>query len=167
MVHFEKDYKKYSIIIPGVNRIHGRNVRKFERNEPQYIVKFFLNKLLGRELADQIKVRVYIRKMQNQYGNCWSYEKSPREYTITISSALTRTESIRILGHETIHVMQHATGKMKNLWGRQNKGKVVWKNKTLDVIDRGKAHFDQPWEKEAYDRQETLLNCYLNHTKKS
>jgi hypothetical protein len=141
------------------------SVRKFEVNEPYFAARWFLSKLMSQTSAEQIKLEVYLRRMKHQRGICWAYEKYPDEYTVVIDASMGRRDSLRAIAHESVHVMQYATGKMKDLWG-QHSGKVLWKNQMMDNIDTGSAYFNSPWEKEAYRRQEPLLQAYLRYRKK-
>lgn len=141
-------------------------VRKFEVNEPYNAARWYLSRLVPSGLAEKIHLEVYLRKMKYQRGMCWAYENHPLEYTIVIDSNMGRRDSLRALAHESVHVMQYATGKMKDLWG-QNQGKVLWKNRMMDNIDTGSAYYNSPWEKEAYGTQERLLRSYLRQLEKT
>lgn len=145
--------------------IEDTPLRKFERNEPYFAAHWMLGRLVSEDLLNKIKLSVYIRNMHKQHGNCWSYEKSPLEYTIVIKSALGRRDSLRALAHESTHVMQYATGKMQDMWG-QHRGKVMWKDRLMENEIRGSAYYNCPWEKEANAMQEKLLQAYLAHIKK-
>lgn len=139
-------------------------MRKFETNEPYYAAKWMLGRLVPSELVDKLDLNVYIRKMKHQHGICWAYQNHPNMYDIVISSNMGRKESLRVLAHETVHVWQYITGKMRDLYGQSNRGKVLWKNKMLENSDS--AYYNLPWEKEAFAMQEKLLDAYLAHVKK-
>jgi hypothetical protein len=140
-------------------------VRKFQKNEPYYAARWMLSQLVPVELLKKIKLEVFIRKMTHQHGNCWAYNKCPFEYNIVVNSILGRRESLRVIAHESVHVMQYATGKMKDLWGQHNRGKILWENKTMEPSDSGSFYYNSPWEKEAYGKQEKLMRAYLRHVK--
>lgn len=140
-------------------------MRKFETNEPYYAARWFISRIVPAELADNIDLEVYIRRMKHQKGMCWAYEKFPLSYTIVISSELGRRDSLRALAHESKHVEQYATGRMQDMWG-QHRGKVLWKNQMMENIDTGSAYYNSPWEKEAYGAQERLMQSYLRYVKK-
>lgn len=139
--------------------------RKFERNEPAYAVDFFLRKLIP-DQVDSLNVSVYIRKMKHQNGQCWGFSNTAKKYIIVISSDMGRTESLRSLAHEAVHVYQFVTGKMKDFYGKKNKGKVQWKTRMFDNAYEGSAYDNAPWEVEARGMQERLMRSYKRHVQK-
>lgn len=138
-------------------------MRKFEKYEPEYAAQYFLRKLVSEELAERINMRIYFRNMKDDYGRCWAYQDDPLDYSIVLHSDMGRIQSLRVLAHETVHVMQYATKKMQDVW--HTKDRVLWKNRMVKNITAGAAHFELPWEKEAYKRQNSLLKSYLKHVK--
>jgi hypothetical protein len=141
----------------------GMFMRKFERNEPYYVAHWFLTRLIP-DLVDKLDLSVYIRAMDDR-GRCWSYEKYPCKYTIVINPDMGRRDTLRTIAHESYHIVQYATGKMKDLW-KQDKGKVLWKKKIMENAYDGQAYRNAPWEIEASSMEEKLLRAYLRHVKK-
>jgi hypothetical protein len=142
-------------------------MKKFERNEPYYAAHWFLSRLVRNTvIVDQIELNVYIRKMTKQDGVCWSYSEDPFLYDIVINSKLGRRDSLRALAHEAVHVYQYVTGKMRDVRNKR-KDKVLWmRSELLDNSYEGAAYRNAPWEIEAKDMQERLMNAYLRHVRK-
>lgn len=140
-------------------------MHKFARNEPYEAAMWMLRKQVG-DLADKIKLKVYIRKMSKQRGVCWSYKNHPNEFTIVIDSDMGRNRSLRTIAHETVHVAQYLTGKIKDIWDDRSARKVMWKDKIFDSADSGAAYFNSPWEKEAYAQQDRIADAYRRHLRK-
>lgn len=140
--------------------------KKLHRNEAFYSAQWMLRKLVPCELVDTLIVNVYIRKMKHQKGTCWAYQNNPNTFDIVISADLGRMATLRTIAHECVHVMQYATGKMKDLWGN-NTGKVLWKNSIFEGTEENRrAYYKLPWEIEAFGMQEKLTRSYLDHVKK-
>lgn len=107
-------------------------------------------------------VEIVIRKF-NKSGEegiagwcCWEDDNvRPREFKVEASSELTRIDFIKTIIHEFVHVKQYALGEMKERF--RGGHRVLWKEKDYSSTSYSK----QPWEREAYKKQETLFYKYL------
>lgn len=104
-------------------------------------------------LPTGLKFRVAPLKARNRLG---SYNNDLK--LVNLSSRMTGRQALVVLAHELIHAEQYHTGKLKMKFDK-NKGWVhYW------LGDRGSkgttysAYRQQPWEIEAYDRQEFVAN---------
>jgi hypothetical protein len=149
----------------------GIEVHKFDRNEPYDAAMWMLRRQVPAELADKVKLKVHIRKMKHQKGQCWNYKGDKFTFDIVIHSDMGRIKSLRTIAHETVHVAQYLTGRMKNVWPNKKQGTkraVMWKDKEFADAQSGKAYYDSPWEKEAYGMQDKIMNAYIsNHPRKN
>lgn len=140
---------------------------KFARNEPIKAVYWMLRQMVrNHALIEQANIKIYFRHMHRDYGRMYYY---PDRYVIVIQPNLSRKETFRILAHETIHVAQYVTGKIREVKSGK-KTKVFWKRKKFfddknieDKLSRTE-YFALPWEQEAYKMERKLSALYLeNH----
>ena len=75
-------------------------------------------------------------------------------YFIVINSKLSMIQTALTLAHEMVHVYQMAKGILKT--GKN--GKKFWAGKTFSAKTK---YLDQPWEVQAYSRQELILRRAL------
>ena len=74
---------------------------------------------------------------------------------VTIDKRLKGDDFITCVLHELVHVKQHLKKELKDV----NHGCFsMWKGSVIHLDDTN--YYDLPWEKEAYELQEVLLNEY-------
>ena len=79
-------------------------------------------------------------------GGCVAIDK--RTFELEIDDEICDDELLTCVMHEMVHVWQHATGKLK-----EKKGRTFWYDTDLTDL----PYLNQPWEEQAYEMQETLL----------
>lgn len=137
-------------------------------SKPQRILledacRYYLNRLLGYQLASSLVVVVKIRKnlmqQENAKADCiWDDDEDvPREFEIRLDAGLTIMAMLRCLAHECVHIEQYATGKLKDT---REVHVTRWKGKKIDR--RGIDYFDLPWELDAYSKETGLMDRFIN-----
>lgn len=76
-------------------------------------------------------------------------------YTIYIDD-VGKLESITVLSHEIIHLQQYELGQLKIINGTT----PVWKGEIIDISNV--PYEDRPWEKEAFNKQNSVENKIKN-----
>jgi hypothetical protein len=142
------------IIIEGYR---SRNQRLFDAVSEGAV--FYGEKLLGKRMAKnillEIKLTNNLKKKEGAYGLCHITDDDlnrPREFMIELDTSMKHSfENILIwLAHEMVHIKQFVRGE---LFDYELGGKVQWKSKTYNCM----KYIDQPWEKEAYRKEEQLF----------
>lgn len=107
-----------------------------------------------------LDITLRIRKFKPEEGAVgWcTYEDNnvnPREFVIDVSLDQSFADFIKTVIHEMIHVKQYALGQMKERY--KSGHKILWKDKDYTTTSYSKC----PWEREAYRKQETLYEKYM------
>lgn len=106
---------------------------------------FFASEFL--DLNVDLTIEFKILK-KNHYGFCDYYED---EVIITISRYISIEDIIRTLFHEMVHVKQYTDGRLKH--GSSG----IW----LGTIREDKYE-DLPWEIEAYDLEQKMIDAFYS-----
>jgi hypothetical protein len=133
-----------------MNQVIAIKGRKKEREIAEKVVSFCIQKLMPR--MKTLDIVVEFDKI-DAYGYCMQEDDSKaREYVLTIKKNLPIFELVGTICHEMIHVKQYARKELRYV-----NGATMWKkSKISDNVD----YLDQPWEKEAYKKEEALtIEC--------
>ncbi len=133
---------------------------------------FYLDKLLTKKQIKDLEIEVII-KNKRLYGRGDDGEivlndlphgryHPHKKFTIYIKRSLDLKDKLQTLAHEMIHLSQFATGKMmeKMLIGKAHNN-VMWKGRWYGKFDK-QEYMERPWEKEAWEGEESLCNKFLN-----
>ena len=128
-------------------------------------VDFYFKKLFTTLQIQKInKVRIYIKTMEKDYGECFDHKNPDGTYDITINIHKNEPfhDIIATLAHELIHVKQVILGFLK-----YKSSEWYWKGKSYGPTPyKGLSELQQssklPWEKEAYDKERTLAKSFFN-----
>ena len=107
------------------------------------IVEFCIEQLMPRFTTLDIFIQL---GQHDSQGGCVAIDK--RTFELEIDDEICDDELITCVMHEMVHVWQHATSKLK-----EKNGRTFWYNTDLTDL----PYLNQPWEKQAYEMQETLL----------
>lgn len=116
------------------------------------VTSWFVEKYLPRH-----KLSIWVNhrglKREGIVGSCTveDCDYRPREFKIEMQTQLPKSEYIKTLLHELQHVLQHVRGDL-----RDKRGIRCWKGIDCSELD----YEDQPWEQEAYEKQEELYVDY-------
>jgi hypothetical protein len=141
-----------------------------KRNEKALLrqaAEFFAAQLMDPRMVRNLVIDIEVRKGHDIDGECVNEDgsRNPRWFTIGLKNQ-DINEMIKTLGHEMVHVKQHAKNelqsgvmvparggmKMTSRWMGQ-----IWKPKA-----REDAYYDSPWEIEAYGREVGLFAKWIN-----
>ena len=133
--------------------------RKGQRELVQSVAYFCAYRLMHNRMADNICVEIDLTDFGNDKnsGYCtWQYDYvKPRDFHIEISRAVDDDELIETVCHEMVHVKQYAKEEIKERFRPTHT--EVWQG----VDWQGKNYSALPWEEEAYELQEQLVNEYI------
>lgn len=83
-----------------------------------------------------------------------------KRFIMLLNNALDIRHNVFVLGHEMVHVHQHMRGDMLDLHDTQE---VIWKGKRFPaaVCENRLFYEHLPWEKEAFAKQDGLLQSAI------
>ena len=87
---------------------------------------------------------------------CTGHSESNREFEIEVDKRLRKNQFISTVIHEMVHVWQYATKQLT-----QKGCNEFWRGKDYTDISYSK----QPWERQAYRMEESILKEYKRDTK--
>lgn len=127
---------------------------------------FYAHRLMSRERCAGLTIHINIVAGAANFGaastranvraiNYKQGEELPTEFIIRVRRDDPWSWTVEWLGHEMVHVMQYASGKL------QSKGlRDSWKGGPWQKC-RPDDYFDRPWEQEALERQKTLRDEFF------
>ena len=136
--------------------------RAWQRKLVAQAASFYLSELLSKRLSNNIYVEInLVRKYKDKTGtkgDCiWDDQRvRPREFEINLDSAMNMPGLLEGLAHECVHVRQYATGDLQDT---SNFETTLWKG---EVLDSNTPYYEQPWEKEAYSKEQGLYAGFLD-----
>ena len=113
---------------------------------------FCISELMPRMRTLDVELTLKNIKTERIVG--WCYEgDGNRDFYIDVEKTLDDEEMVETVCHEMVHVWQGATRKMKDL----TFGRKMYMGK---IYDDTTAYEDEPWEIEAYEMQDELLEKF-------
>lgn len=91
--------------------------------------------------------------MSRKSGHAGMVTRTGNKIGLAIDTSLSLFNILKTICHEMIHVKQMATGKLK----LSKRGAVIWCGKRVRKTD----YMNQPWEKDAFVKQEVLFADFL------
>jgi hypothetical protein len=147
--------------------IYGKN-EKLSREEIRSAIKFFVNKLIPIEVADQLVLKV--KNTDSFYNNsiigyCYQDERfdDNQHFIVEISNKISKQKQLNTLAHELVHVKQYALSEMQDYEDDANK--CLWYGKLYDFDEGGDVYWESPWELEAYGRAIGLVEMHKKYCK--
>jgi hypothetical protein len=131
-----------------MNYVEVKGGTKKQRELAEEIAYFCVHRLMPR--IRTLNVELNLKKIPDAQGYCMCLDA--REFEVEIEKSLKGDDFITCITHEFVHVWQYAVGTLK----QTNAGKNFWKGK--DYSDT--CYSKQPWERQAYRMQETLMEEY-------
>ena len=132
--------------------------------------EFFANQLMDPRMVRNLVIDLEVRENMRVDGECVDEDgiRNPRWFTIGLKRQ-DITEMVKILGHEMVHVKQHAKNELQSGIAVAARGGLQIYSRWMGEIWKPKrkedAYFDAPWEIEAYGREVGLFHKFCNHTK--
>jgi len=146
--------------------ITGMVGKRKEKALLKQAAEFFANQLMDPRTVRNLTLDIEVRKNFDVDGECVDEDgiRNPRWFTIGLKSQ-DISDMIRTLGHEMVHVKQHAKDELKSGILVPTRGGLKMTNRWLGEIwkPKGKEHhyFDSPWEIEAYGREVGLFQKWI------
>ena len=135
-----------------MNYINVIGSTKKKRALAESVVIFCISELMPRMRTLDVELTLKNIKTERIVG--WCYEgDGNRDFYIDVEKTLDDEEMVETVCHEMVHVWQGATRKMKDL----TFGRKMYMGK---IYDDTTAYEDEPWEIEAYEMQDKLLEKF-------
>jgi hypothetical protein len=135
-----------------MNYINVIGSTKKKRALAESAVTFCISELMPRMRTLDVELTFKNIKTERIVG--WCYEgDGNRDFYIDVEKTLDDEEMVETVCHEMVHVWQGATRKMKDL----TFGRKMYMGK---IYDDTTAYEDEPWEIEAYEMQDELLEKF-------
>lgn len=128
--------------------------------------EFFAQQLMDPRMVRNITLDIEVRKNMDVEGECVDEDgvKNPRWFTIGLRYQ-DIDEMIKTLGHEMVHVKQHAKNELQTGVVIATRGglKILskWQGKIWKPKGKEDAYFDSPWEVDAYGREVGLFHKWV------
>ena len=137
-----------------MNTIMAWGGSHFKRTTAELVAQFCVEKLMPRMKTLDICIQLS-DDMDGVDGYCLAV--NPREFVIEVDSRLKGDDFITAITHEMVHVKQYARGETKDV----NEFTKSWKgDEYIAMYSTVDEYMALPWEKEAYELQESLCSAY-------
>jgi len=129
---------------------------------------FFAAQLMDPRMVRNLVVDIEISNLPDVDGECIDEDgvRNPRWFTIGLKKQ-DINEMIKTLGHEMVHVKQHAKNELQSGIMIPARGGLKITSRWMGQIWKPKAkehdYFDSPWEIEAFGREVGLFHKWLAH----
>ena len=131
-----------------MNYVEVKGGTKKQRELAEEIAYFCIHKLMPR--IRTLDVEINLKKIPDAQGYAMCLDA--REFELEIEKTLKGDDFITCITHEMVHVWQYAVGTLKQYTNQRH----FWKGKEYTGVPYSK----QPWERQAYRMQETLMDDY-------
>lgn len=128
--------------------------------------EFFANQLMDPRMVRNIELDIEVRANLDVDGECVDEDgiRNPRWFTIGLKMQ-DINEMIKVLGHEMVHVKQHAKNELRSGVMVATRGGLKMHSKWMGEIWKPKGkedhYYDSPWEIEAYGREVGLFQKWF------
>lgn len=128
-------------------------------------LKFYSESLMSSRLHSKLSIRLFFKtnliKTDGIEASCVWEDKNirAREFMVLVDSGLTKSNLLKSLAHETVHIKQYATGQLRHYMYKTPDTK--WFDTFVD--DTKIPYHKLPWEVEAWDLEPVLYRDFLKH----
>ena len=132
--------------------------------------EFYANLLMDPRMVKNLTIDIEISDRSDVDGECVDEDgiKNPRWFTIGLKKQ-SAEEMLKTLGHEMVHVKQHAKNELQSGIMIPARGGHRMTSRWMGQIWKPKAkehdYFDSPWEIEAFGREVGLYQRWVNRDK--
>ena len=102
---------------------------------------------------DKMDFMLAVRSTKNLDAQACVAEIMPRVMLMEVDASLQGERLVTAVAHELVHGKQMVRGQLKKKTSKSGKTKWYWMGKLCN-----KKYYNQPWEIEAYSRQNLLSN---------
>jgi hypothetical protein len=147
--------------------ITGMVGKRAEKAMLEEAVEFFATQLMDPRMVRNLTIDIEVRKDHDIDGECVNEDgdRNPRWFTIGLKNQ-DINEMIKTLGHEMVHVKQHAKNELQSGIMVPARGGMKmtsrWMGQIWKPAPREDAYYDSPWEIEAYGREVGLFAKWIN-----
>ena len=130
----------------------------YSKKRCERIVNWFVNEYLARyKLIINIDHKGLLRESVFAWVWAADCDYRPRDFEMEVHNRLSPEDYTKTLLHELWHIYQHVKGDLKD-----KHQKRLWKG----VDHSGVDYEDQPWEKEAHQKEDILFKEYREYLTK-
>lgn len=146
--------------------ITGMVGKRKEKKLLEEAARFFAAQLMDPRMIRNLTVDIEVRKDLDVEGDCVDEDgvRNPRWFTIGLKSQ-DINEMIKVLGHEMVHVKQHAKNELQSGVMIAARGGLKMTSRWMGKIWKPKGkechYYDSPWEIEAYGREVGLYHKWM------
>lgn len=137
-------------------KVFGRS--KERREVVEKVAKFYLKQLNLAKSKHKVVITLAPHVRRDTNSNGYFIKIVHGLYQVVLDSRLEMTQFLRTLAHELVHVKQSVRGHYKTEIYKNGKEKRYWLGKHVVA-----KYEDQPWEREAFRREEELLDVLFRH----
>lgn len=149
-------------------------VAKKHRARYESAIRFYGSILMEPDIHETLNVELHLSKKFDQYGQTLNDDfltNRPQFFKIELRTEVD-DEPLLTLAHEMVHVKQYAMGELtldfitENIQLLKLKGlkvKPMWMDKVVSFRDCESPYWDSPWEVEAYGRQNSLYERFIDY----
>ena len=147
--------------------ITGMIGKRKEKKLLEEAARFFAAQLMDPRMVRNLTLDIEVRNTMRVDGECVDEDgtRNPRWFTIGLKNQEDVEEMIKILGHEMVHVKQHAKNELQNGHVVPSRGGLQiysrWMGKIWKPKGKEDHYFDSPWEIEAYGREVGLYHKWV------
>ena len=130
---------------------------------------FFAAQLMDPRMVRNLVLDIEVSKNLDVEGECIDEDgvRHPRWFTIGLKALSDVDEMIKTLGHEMVHVKQHAKNELQSGVMVPTRGGLKmaskWMGKVWKPTGKEDHYYDAPWEIEAYGREVGLYAKWIQY----
>lgn len=151
--------------------VTGMGSKRKQKDQLIEAAQFFAEQLMDPRMVRNLVLDIEVSKNLDVEGECVDEDgvRNPRWFTIGLKAQSDIGEMIKTLGHEMVHVKQHAKNELQGGVMVPTRGGLKMTSKWMGQVWKPKGkedhYFDAPWEIEAYGREVGLYAKWLQHKK--
>ena len=148
--------------------VTGMGSKRKQKEQLVEAAKFFAEQLMDPRMVRNLVLDIEVSKNLDVEGECVDEDgvRNPRWFTIGLKAQSDIGEMIKTLGHEMVHVKQHAKNELQSGVMVPTRGGLKMSSKWMGQVWKPKGkedhYFDAPWEIEAYGREVGLYAKWLH-----
>jgi len=138
-------------------------MNRISKKQINQAMNFFRDRLFRKRYRLALNTYIDVRVKRDIGADGWCYVEDddvrPREFRIELEKTLDEMTLLRTLAHEMVHVWQYASGRLR----LYQDGRHLYDGR---LYSSNTKYLERPWEGEAYELEEVLVNEWLERGKK-
>lgn len=147
----------------------------FPHNQVEDVInaaKFYASILMEEYIHNDIHLEIHLKQNMDHYGQCHNDDflvKYPKFFRIDLQDMEDFEDVLYNLAHEMVHLKQYALGQLTlqieefDKKTKEVKIKPLWENQSIQFREQESPYWDSPWEIEAYGRQLSLYERFIEY----